>query len=186
MTQNPMLVLIPFFTMMLAADFILAKLKGLKNHITFRESIRSSAIGLSQEALNSVFLAGTLAIVNSAYSSYHLLSLSSKNPIHWALVFMLNDITYYWQHRVFHRVSLFWAAHSVHHQTNEYTFASAFRQSWTTRFMSTPFFIPLAFIGVPVDMFMGTQALLFLIQFFAHSSVIGRTLGVTDVFTMAF
>ena len=176
-----MLVLIPFFCLMLVADFVLAKLKGVKNHVTFRESIRSSAIGLSQEALNSVFLAGTLAIVSATYSAYHLLDLSATNPLHWLLVFLLNDMTYYLQHRAFHRVNLFWAAHSIHHQTNEYTYASAFRQSWTTRFMSTPFFIPLALIGVPADMFMGTQAVLFLIQFFAHSSMTGR-LGFLEKF----
>jgi sterol desaturase/sphingolipid hydroxylase (fatty acid hydroxylase superfamily) len=38
------------------------------------------------------------------------------------------DFLYYWFHRTSHEVNAFWAAHVVHHQSEEFSLAVALRQ----------------------------------------------------------
>ena len=40
------------------------------------------------------------------------------------------DLSYYWFHRISHRVRLFWSFHVVHHQSESYNLSVALRQSW--------------------------------------------------------
>ena len=39
------------------------------------------------------------------------------------------DVSYYWFHRISHEANLFWAAHVVHHQSEDYNLGTALRQS---------------------------------------------------------
>ena len=47
-----------------------------------------------------------------------------------------------------HEVNVFWAAHVVHHQSEDYNLAVALRQSVTTSATVFPFYVVLAFLGV--------------------------------------
>lgn len=44
------------------------------------------------------------------------------------------NLSYYWFHRVSHEVNLFWAAHVVHHQSEDYSLGTDLRQSGYGRF----------------------------------------------------
>ena len=57
----------------------------------------------------------------------------------WAVGLVLVDFAYYWSHRAGHRVNFLWAAHVVHHQSEEYNLAVALRQSALQGLASVPF-----------------------------------------------
>jgi alkylglycerol monooxygenase len=47
----------------------------------------------------------------------------------WLLALVFYDFCYYWLHRAGHRRWLFWAAHVVHHQSQDYNLSTALRQT---------------------------------------------------------
>src|SRR5256885_11191439 len=47
----------------------------------------------------------------------------------WLLALLLYDFCYYWLHRMGHEVAVLWAAHAVHHQSQDYNLSTALRQT---------------------------------------------------------
>ncbi len=43
------------------------------------------------------------------------------------IAFLCHELAYYWEHRLGHRVGLFWAFHSIHHSSNEFNHSTAAR-----------------------------------------------------------
>lgn len=79
-----------------------------------------------------------------------------------------------WWHRLSHEVNVLWAAHVVHHHSEDYNLAVALRQSVTTWATSLPFYLPLALLGVPTFHFAVILSLSTLYQFWIHTELIPR------------
>ena len=47
----------------------------------------------------------------------------------WVTAAVAWDFCYYWFHRLSHEISILWAAHAVHHQSEEYNLSTALRQT---------------------------------------------------------
>jgi len=43
------------------------------------------------------------------------------------VAFICHELAYYWEHRLGHRVGLFWAFHAIHHSSNEFNHSTAAR-----------------------------------------------------------
>lgn len=56
----------------------------------------------------------------------------------WALLFLLDDFTYYWFHRLNHQVRIFWAGHVSHHSAIKMNYGRV----WANEFTSTCFGYP--------------------------------------------
>lgn len=113
-----------------------------------------------------VILAATLAPI----------SLSASDWWVWVLAVIGADLGYYAQHRMQHRVRLFWAAHSVHHSSQHFNMSTAVRLPWLIpgRFLTSVVYIPLALVGVPVWMIFLSQAIVLLFQYPLHTERIGK------------
>jgi len=55
----------------------------------------------------------------------------------WIFVFLLHDLFYYTEHRLAHRIGLFWAFHHVHHSSREFNFTTASRGFFLDGFLTT-------------------------------------------------
>ena len=104
------------------------------------------------------------------------ISLSASDWWVWVLAVVGADLGYYAQHRMQHRVRLFWAAHSVHHSSQHFNMSTAVRLPWLIpgRFLTSVVYIPLALIGVPVWMIFLSQAIVLLFQYPLHTERIGK------------
>ena len=67
------------------------------------------------------------------------------------LALPLTDLAYYAEHRLSHRVRLFWAAHSVHHSSEHFNLSTALRLSWLIpgQVVQSLVYVPLVLIGMP-------------------------------------
>ena len=92
----------------------------------------------------------------------------------WTAAFLLVDLAYYFLHRYSHTVHLLWAGHVVHHSSEEYNLTVALRQSALHGIFSWVFFIPLAIIGLPWQLFAACYALNLVYQFWIHTREIDR------------
>jgi sterol desaturase/sphingolipid hydroxylase (fatty acid hydroxylase superfamily) len=98
------------------------------------------------------------------------------------LSFVGHEIAYYVDHRLGHRVGLFWAFHQVHHSSNEFNFTVAARgfliDGNIVLFLCV---LPLAWLGVPPLVFLGLHALKSIYGIFNHADWVPK-LGILEEF----
>jgi hypothetical protein len=94
----------------------------------------------------------------------------------WALAAIAWDFLYYWFHRFSHEISILWAAHAVHHQSEDYNLSTALRQTSTGFLFGWVFYLPLFLIGFPLEIVLTVNAVNLLYQFWVHTQLI-RSLG---------
>ena len=92
----------------------------------------------------------------------------------WLLALLFYDFLYYWNHRLGHTVGVFWAAHVVHHQSQDYNLSTALRQTSSGALLGWVFYLPMAVAGVPPLVF-GIVALIDLLyQFWVHTEQVKK------------
>jgi alkylglycerol monooxygenase len=97
----------------------------------------------------------------------------------WLAALVLYDFLYYWYHRFGHEVNILWAAHVVHHQSEDYNLSTALRQTSSSYLLSWVFYLPMALLGFPPELFLFVSLIDLLYQFWIHTEQIG-SLGVFD------
>ena len=95
------------------------------------------------------------------------------------LALLLYDFCYYWLHRAGHEVGVLWAAHVVHHQSQDYNLSTALRQTSSGALLGWIFYLPMAVAGVPPKVFAVVALVDLLYQFWVHTELVGR-LGAFD------
>lgn len=98
------------------------------------------------------------------------------------LLMVLQDFFYYWFHRASHRIRWMWAAHVVHHSSENMNFSTAFRQSLMYPLAGMwLFWLPLIVIGFEPNWVVFVVLLNLGLQFFVHTQAV-KTLGPIEWF----
>lgn len=139
----------------------------------FNDFVANLGCGIGSQVVGAFTKAGILAIYLAVYDHGRLFTLPST-PLTWLLAFVLVDLLYYWFHRLSHEVNFLWAAHIVHHQSEEYNLSVALRQSWWQGLFSFWFYVPIALLGVHPVVIVSVAAVNTLYQFWIHTKAIGR------------
>ena len=178
MAVNYVALSIPIFLILMGMEIFLS-LRSPKKVYRFNDSISNLSNGLGQQAVG--IFSKMVLFLGYKYIYDHFAYFDFSNPtiIHWLIALLMADISYYFFHRVSHRVNLLVGSHVVHHQSEEYNLSVALRQSWLTRFYSWIFYIPMAIVGVPPLMFLTISAIVIIYQFWVHTQFIS-TLGVFE------
>ena len=104
---------------------------------------------------------------------------SPSGIVLWVTAALAWDFCYYWFHRFSHEVSILWAAHAVHHQSEDYNLSTALRQTSTGFLFGWIFYLPLFLIGFPLEVVITVNAINLIYQFWVHTQVV-RRLGWLD------
>ena len=174
---NPIVYAIPVFLALIAAEAVVARVRG--RPLRLNDGITSLNLGaLSQ--VTGVF--GKLAMIGIyvwSYGHFRLATLPGDALWVWASGLLLYDFLYYWHHRLGHEVGVLWAAHVVHHQSEEYNLTTALRQTSSDFLFGWIFFLPMAVLGFPPTVYVVVGLIDLLYQFWIHTEQVGR-LGVLD------
>ena len=92
----------------------------------------------------------------------------------WVLAAVAWDFFYYWFHRFSHEISVLWAAHAVHHQSEDYNLSTALRQTSTGFLFGWIFYLPLFVVGFPLEVLITVNAVNLIYQFWVHTQHIQR------------
>ncbi len=166
-------VAIPVFFLLIGLEILIARRQG-KRVYRFHDTVADLGCGISQQItglfLKAVLFGGYMWV----YRQGHLLELSPSSPWTFGIALLGVDFLYYWWHRASHLVNFMWAAHIVHHQSEEMNLAVALRQAWFTSATAWIFYLPLALLGVPPYVFLAADAFSTLYQFWIHTETIGK------------
>lgn len=91
------------------------------------------------------------------------------------IAFILWDFLFYWLHRTHHFFKILWSVHVVHHEGEHYSLSLGIRNSWYSSLSSIPYFIVLAFIGFPVELFVAVSSIHYFVQFYNHNHLIKKS-----------
>jgi alkylglycerol monooxygenase len=171
---NPIALSIPLFLGTITAELLAAwrAKKPWYRALSFGSDL---GCGIQSQAWGLLYEPAMVAIHVGVYETLRVGDLPAT-PAIWLLNFVLVDFLYYWWHRASHRVNFMWAAHVVHHQSEDYNLAVALRQSAITGLTSMPFYLPLALLGFPPLVTLTNIALNTLYQYWIHTRFV-RTLG---------
>jgi sterol desaturase/sphingolipid hydroxylase (fatty acid hydroxylase superfamily) len=96
-------------------------------------------------------------------------------PVSFVLLMIAQDFCYYWFHRASHRVRWMWAAHVVHHSSENMNFSTAFRQSLMYPFAGMwVFWLPLVILGFDPNWVVFVVLLNLGLQFFVHTQAVKK------------
>ncbi|MBK6004886.1 sterol desaturase family protein [Ramlibacter ginsenosidimutans] len=165
----------PVFLLSIGIEAAWGRWRG-RNTYRLNDAINSLSLGvLSQVSavLTRLFRIGIYTAVFSWVSLWHADAFWTSLP-GWLLALLFYDFCYYWLHRAGHEVAVFWAAHVVHHQSQDYNLSTALRQTSTGALLGWIFYLPMAVAGVPPLVF-GVVALVDLLyQFWVHTEHVGK------------
>ncbi|NIE76749.1 sterol desaturase family protein [Pantoea sp. Ap-967] len=162
------LLAVPFFFVLIALELIADRVRGQRN-FTLADSINSLSTGALSTSTGLLTKGVGLLTYSVAWEHLALLRLPPHALWVWLLAFVLYDLCYYWLHRLGHERNVLWAAHSVHHQSEEYNLTTALRQTSSGFIFSWVFYLPLALLGVPPLVFITVASLNLLYQFWVHT-----------------
>ncbi len=99
----------------------------------------------------------------------------------WIFCMLADDFTYYWFHRANHEIRILWAAHIVHHSSDNFNLGTAVRNGWFTILYKPLFYMWMPAIGFPPEMVVVCLGIEALWQFQLHSVYIPK-LGFLEKF----
>ena len=165
----------PVFLLLIALEIAYGLRRG-RNTYRLNDAINSISLGMLSQVtgvLTRLFRVGIYTAVFSWVSVWHSDGFWTSAP-GWLLALLFYDFCYYWLHRAGHEVAVFWAAHVVHHQSQDYNLSTALRQTSSGALLGWIFYLPMAVAGVPPLVF-GVVALVDLLyQYWVHTEHVGK------------
>ena len=163
---------IPVFFVAIAIEKAVGWKKGREIFRT-PDALTDLGCGIGQQVVTFFTTGVVFAIYVWLYEHVRFFDLPTK-WLPWVVAIVGYDFIYYWWHRMSHRVNFFWAAHVVHHQSEDYNLAVALRQSVTTQVTGFPLYATLSLIGVPPLHFVAAAGLSLLYQFWIHTELVPK------------
>ena len=164
---------IPGFILLLVAEVILTA-RQQKDYYDAKDTAGSLTMGIGNVVVGFV----GKAIVFGTYSlvyQFRLFTVDMTQTWAWVVLFIADDFSYYWFHRISHSSRYFWASHVVHHSSQKYNLGTALRQTWTgTLSGAFVFWIWLPLVGFSPVAIMTMQAISLLYQFWIHTEHINK------------
>ena len=136
-------------------------LSSLSSGVT---NVLKDSLGLALVLVSYPFLASRLAVVEV-----------SNSWLTWVIAFVVIDFAGYWNHRLSHRVNIFWNQHVIHHSSEDFNLACALRQSISNVVGYTAILLfPAALLGVEYSVIAVLAPLHLFGQFWYHTQHIGK------------
>jgi sterol desaturase/sphingolipid hydroxylase (fatty acid hydroxylase superfamily) len=163
----------PVFLALIAVEFIVGWRRG-RNTYRLNDALNSIGLGVMSQVTGLYGRLLRIGLYTLAFEHLALWRLPADALWTWAFALIAYDFCYYWLHRAGHRVAVLWAAHAVHHQSEDYNLSTALRQTSSGFLLGWVFYLPLAVLGVPPLVF-GIVALIDLLyQYWVHTQQIGK------------
>jgi len=164
---------VPLFVAMILIEMIAWRMKRGGDYET-RDTAASLMMGLGSQIAP---LFGGAALLTAALIAAYEVRLFDIPNAWWVVVicFVIDDLRYYWWHRISHERRWFWASHVIHHSSQHYNLSTALRQTWTGTVIGGVLFkAPLAILGFHPLMLAFVGGLNLLYQFWIHTEMIGK------------
>ncbi len=169
--------IIPFLLLINILELYISKRKNVEVY-RLSDTLVNVCCGILERLFDLFFVVLLYFLFDFIYtniSPFHI----PTNIVTWIIALFAVDFLAYWHHRLSHEVNFMWAAHIVHHQSEELNITTVFRVSAFAVINRTFFWIWLPLIGFSPAL--STSVILFvgLFQFVTHTRLVGK-LGILE------
>lgn len=164
---------IPGFFLLMAVELAAARVMG-RSVYRLNDAINSIGLGVLSQVVGVFTKLLTIGIYAWVVERVALFALPADNAWVWIGALLLYDFCYYWLHRAGHEVGILWAAHVVHHQSERYNLSTALRQTGSGALLGWVFYLPLAVLGVPVEVFAVVAVIDLIYQYWIHTELVPK------------
>ncbi len=168
----------PVFLVLMALECVVAAVRR-KSTYRLGDAVASVSLGALSTYVGVYTRLLSFGLYVLVFDAWRLTTLDDRLPWVWCAALVAYDFLYYWNHRLGHEINVLWAAHVVHHQSEEFNLSTALRQTSSGFLLSWIFYVPMALAGVPPKLFLFVSLVDLLYQFWIHTEQIG-SLGVLD------
>jgi len=171
----------PAFFLFVFLEFKAAQYKKKEYLFKYESSVSNVSIGIAERLLNLFVAASFYQLYYWVYNHYALFNIPANWMI-WMALILATDFVWYWYHRLGHEVNIFWAAHIVHHHSEEFNFTAAARITTIQAVIRTGFWCVLPFLGFHPTMVITMLLVHGSYSFFTHTQIIERIKWLEYVF----
>ena len=171
---DPVTLATPFFILSIILEIVLARLGKADARYEAKDTAVSLTMGLGSTVAGVV--TGGIVFAATLWVYQHRLFTIPMTAIWaWVTIFLLEDLTYYWFHRIAHERRFWWASHVNHHSSQHYNLSTALRQTWTGGVAGTwALWLPLSFLGFPPAMIAIQKGISLVYQYWIHTEAIKK------------
>lgn len=173
MADKIMMFAIPGFFILMAIELVAARLMR-RDVYRLNDAINSIGLGVLSQIVGVFAKVLNIGIYAWVVQKVALLDLPMNSAWTWISALVLYDFCYYWLHRMGHEVNVLWAAHVVHHQSERYNLSTALRQTGSGVLLGWIFYLPMALLGYPVEVFAVVAVIDLLYQYWIHTELVGK------------
>ena len=163
----------PVFLALIVVELAVGLRRG-RNTYRLNDALNSIGLGIMSQLTGLFGAVFIVAVYSAAYNWAALWQWPLDSAWTWLGALLLYDLCYYWRHRLGHTVALFWAAHVVHHQSEDYNLSTALRQTSSDWLVGWLPYLPMAVLGVPPLVFGVAGLVDLLYQYWVHTQQIGK------------
>ena len=165
----------PVFLLLIAAEYAWGRWRG-RDTYRLNDAINSISLGMLSQISAVLTRLLRVGIYTAVFSSLAVWRNDAfwLSPLGWLLALVFYDFCYYWLHRAGHEVAVFWAAHVVHHQSQDNNLSTALRQTSSGAVLGWIFYLPMAVAGVPPLVFAVVALVDLLYQYWVHTEHVGK------------
>lgn len=164
---------IPAFFLFVYLEYMLAVRKNKAHLFKYESSVANISIGIAERLLNLFIAASFYELFNYVYQNYALFDIPNTWWV-WVLLILATDFVWYWYHRLGHEVNFLWAAHIVHHQSEEFNLTVSARITTLQALIRGVFWCALPLLGFHPLMVVVILTVHGAYSFFTHTQLIGK------------
>ncbi len=164
---------IPGFFLFLYLEYALAVRLKKRDIFKYESSVSNLSIGIAERLLNLFIAASFYDLFSYIHQHYALFTISNAWWV-WLVLILVTDLVWYWYHRLGHEVNFFWAAHIVHHQSEEFNLTVSARITTFQALIRGVFWCALPFIGFDPLMVAVILTVHGAYSFFTHTQLIPK------------
>lgn len=177
MKLNILAFAVPLFVSFMILEYVVTRRKKLP-YFNLHHSIANISVGIA-ERLMDVWVVGLFYSIYDYIQQHYGLFEVKPTLLLWILLLLCTDFLWYWYHRLAHEINIFWAAHIVHHQSEDFNYTVSARITVLQAFIRTGFWTVLPLLGFPATMITSILLVHGLYPFFIHTRLIGK-LGILE------
>ncbi len=178
--MNILALAVPFFLLALLIELAVDRLRGT-GYYRVNDAVNSLSVGMFMSTsgyftklIPGVILAYILQDFAMLDVELAWFDASPSGVGLWLLAAIGFDFCYYWSHRFGHEISILWAQHAVHHQSEDYNLSTALRQTSSGFIFTWIFYVPLFLLGMPFEVYVTVNAVSLIYQFWVHTQHVQR------------
>lgn len=162
----------------IGVEYLIARRKG-KIIFRFENTISNLLMGVFDRIAGLFMLPLIYLYYQFLYDSVAFFTVP-KTIAWFVFAVFLSDFIWYFYHKSGHRINLFWGAHIIHHQSEDYNYSVALNLTPFQVFVRVLFWSLMPVLGFTPEVVLGTHLVIGIYQFLLHTTLIPK-LGIIEL-----